>query len=132
MRTRTKLLLAAGGIASAGATVAGVAVAADPTDNVKAPYAQAAVAVNTDGTISRQTDTIDAVTKTATGRYCITLAPGVEAARSVPVATLHNGADWRSEIYVQHQHSSCADNAIRVTTGTNGAAKDQPFYVVIP
>ncbi|MFJ4804291.1 MULTISPECIES: hypothetical protein [Streptomyces] len=132
MRTRTKLLLAALGVASAGAAFGGVAAAADPTDTVKAPYAQAAATVGKEGNIIQKTNTVASVSKVATGGYCVVLTSGIDAAKAVPAATLSNSANWNSEIYVARNHSSCPSNSIRVTTGTDGTAKDQPFYLVIP
>ncbi|MFE7116804.1 hypothetical protein ACFU99_15450 [Streptomyces sp. NPDC057654] len=132
MRTRIKLVLATVGVASVGAAFAGVAIAADPTDNTNVPHAQAAAAVPANGANARKTNTVESVQKVATGRYCINLVPGVDAAKAIPQATLENGADWDASIFLSRNHSSCKNNSIRVTTGTSKGASDQPFYVVIP
>ncbi|MFI1682993.1 hypothetical protein [Streptomyces sp. NPDC020607] len=133
MRTRTKLVLAGLGVAAtAGAVFGGIAVAADPTNNVKAPYTQAAAAVGKDGTNVQRTNTVASTSRVGAGRYCVELVSDIDAAKAVPVATLSNAADWGSEVRVSRNHSSCPANSIRVTTGTNGAAADQPFYLVVP
>ncbi|MGW7400152.1 hypothetical protein ACWGH7_27160 [Streptomyces cyaneofuscatus] len=129
---RTKLVLAGLGVATVGATVGGIAVAADPTSTVKAPYAQAAAAVGTNGVNVQRTNTIAATSRTDTGRYCVELTSAVDASKAVPVATLSNSAGWGSEVRVSRNHPACPANSIRVTTGTNGAPADQPFYLVIP
>ncbi|MCE3034176.1 MULTISPECIES: hypothetical protein [unclassified Streptomyces] len=132
MRTRTKLVLTAVGIASAGATFVGVATAADSTDTVTAPYAQAAAQVDRDGALAQHTNTVESVTKAGTGLYCVKLASSIDAARSIPEATLSDRANWGSEIYARLNAGTCPENSVRVTTGTDGTAKDQPFFLVIP
>ncbi|WP_405796454.1 hypothetical protein [Streptomyces sp. NBC_01506] len=129
---RTKLVLAGLGVATAGAAFGGIAMAADPTNTVRAPYAQAATSVGPSGSIVQKTNTIASVSKPETGLYCVVLAAGIDAGRAVPAATLSASADWGSEIRVSRNHGSCPGNSIRVTTGTNGAAADQAFYLVIP
>ncbi|MFJ7279374.1 hypothetical protein [Kitasatospora sp. NPDC098663] len=132
MRARNKLFLATAAVAATGAVFAGVAVAADPTDTTTAPYAQAAVSVDASGNATHRAGPVESVTKDGTGRYCITLKSTVDVARSVPVATLDNGANWNSEIYVSRGGGSCPANSVRVTTATNGGVKDQPFNLLVP
>ncbi|MFE6976325.1 hypothetical protein [Streptomyces sp. NPDC057682] len=133
MRTRNKFLIAAAGVAAVGtASIAGVALAADPTENVNAPYAQAAAYVKADGTAARKTNAVGSVTKTATGRYCVTLTSNVDANKVIPNVSLTTGAPWHSEIYVVVGGSSCPQNSLRVQTGVNGSYKDLSFYVVAP
>ncbi|WP_406349419.1 hypothetical protein OHA44_38165 [Streptomyces sp. NBC_00144] len=133
MLMRTKLVLTGlGVVTAAGATFGGIAMAADPTGTVTAPYAQAAASVGPSGSLVQRTRTIASVDKVDTGSYCVVLASGVDAAKAVPVATLSTAADWGSEVRVSRNHSTCPANSIRVTTGTHGAPADQPFYLVIP
>ncbi|WP_328954441.1 hypothetical protein [Kitasatospora purpeofusca] len=129
---RTKLVLAGLGVATAGAAFGGIAVAADPTNNITAPYAQAAVNVGANGGISSRTNTVASVSKVNTGQYCVVLTPGIDAGKTIPAATLSNYANWGSEVRVSRNDGACPGNSIRVTTGTNGAAADQPFYLVVP
>ncbi|KAB2587682.1 hypothetical protein [Streptomyces arboris] len=131
MRMRTKLALAGAGIATVGAAVGGIAVAADTTSTVQAPHAQAAASVGPSGAVVQRTNTIASVSKTGTGAYCVVLASSVDAAKAVPAATLSTAAAWDSEVRVSRNSGACAANSIRVTTGTDGAPADQPFYLVI-
>lgn len=107
-------------------------MAADPTNTVRAPYAQAAASVGPSGTIVQKTNTIASVSKPETGTYCVVLATTIDAARAVPAATLSASAPYSSEVRISRNHASCPANSIRVSTGTNGAAADQAFYLVIP
>ncbi|MFE7404059.1 hypothetical protein [Streptomyces sp. NPDC057557] len=133
MRTRNKFLLTAVGVAAVGtASIAGVALAADPTDTVTAPYAQAAVSVDKAGTVTHRTATVESVTKGSEGRYCVKLSSRIDASRSVPVATLDQRANWKSEIFVQPGSTSCPANSVLVLTGTDGTAKFQPFHLIVP
>ncbi|MFF1560838.1 hypothetical protein [Streptomyces sp. NPDC058279] len=132
MRMRTKLLLAGLGVVTAGAAFGGIVMAADPTNTVRAPYAQDATSVGPSGSIVQKTSTIASVSKPETGVYCVVLVSGIDAGRAVPAATPSASADWDSEVRVSRNHNTCPGNSIRVTTGTNGAAADQAFYLVIP
>lgn len=115
-----------------GAISLGVADAA-VADTAYAPHARAAALVNRDASIVKSTG-VEAVTKASTGIYCIRLDPRINATEAVPVATLENGANWGSEIFIYRDSSACGTPArhVRVLTGLNGAASDQPFYVVVP
>ncbi|MEU1078033.1 MULTISPECIES: hypothetical protein [unclassified Streptomyces] len=130
MRARIKLVVAAVAVVSAGAAFAGVAIAADPTATVKAPYAQAAVSVLKDGTVAQKTNTMASVRKVSTGRYCVVLEPEVEVAKSVPVATVGNGSF--ATILVVQNNTACGNNSLYVLTAINGSGADQPFYLVVP
>ena len=132
LRMRTKLVLAGLGAATLGAACGGIAVAADSTNNVVAPYAQAAVSVGANGTTAQRTNTIASVSRVNTGSYCVVLTSAVDAGKAVPAATLSNSASWGSEVRVSRNDAACPANSIRVTTVTNGASADQPFYLVIP
>ncbi|MFH8993052.1 hypothetical protein [Streptomyces sp. NPDC017940] len=129
------LALGVAGVAVVSATVAGVAIAADPTPTVKAPYAQAAAAVKADGTATKKTDTVASVSRVDTGRYCVALDADVDVKRSVPVATLQGAADWKSEIYVTPEANKCGgagSQKVLVTTAADGTAKNQAFHILIP
>lgn len=103
-----------------------------PHQHRQGPYAQAAAAVGTNGVNIQRTNTVAATSRTETNRYCVELTSAVDASKAVPVATLSNSAGWGSEVRVSRNHPACPANSIRVTTGTNGAPADQPFYLVIP
>lgn len=92
MRRRTKLVLTGLGVVTAAATAGGIAMAADPTSDTVAPYAQAAATVNANGSTSQKTATIASVSHPETGSYCIVLTDLVRAYKSIPMATLGNGA----------------------------------------
>ncbi|WP_306323716.1 MULTISPECIES: hypothetical protein [unclassified Streptomyces] len=98
------------------------------------PYSQAAAQVNASGSIAKKTATVVAVQRVATGKYCIEVDPTIDVAESMPMATLQERANWGSEIYVTRSGSGCPNpaNSVRVITGRNGAASNQPFHVVIP
>lgn len=132
MRMRSKLVLAGLGVATVGATLGGIAMAADTTNTTVAPYAQAAATVNADGGTAQKTNTVTSVTRPATGSYCVVLASGIQASKSIPMATLSNSATRGSGVRVSRNDSSCPSNSIRVTTSTDGAAANQPFYLLIP
>ncbi|MFJ8973808.1 hypothetical protein ACIRJ3_38445 [Streptomyces anulatus] len=132
MRMRNKLVLAGLGVATVGATLGGIAMAADPTTNTVAPYAQAAATVYANGTTAQKTATIASVTNPTTGSYCIVLTSLVRASKSIPMATLANDAPRGSDVRVSRNDPTCPDNSIRVTTGTDGVAVNRPFYFMVP
>ncbi|MFJ6821897.1 hypothetical protein ACIQRJ_15975 [Streptomyces niveus] len=133
MLMRNKLVLAGLGVATvAAATLGGIAMAADPTTNTVAPYAQAAATVYANGSTAQKTATIASVTNPATGSYCIVLVSGVQASKSIPMATLANDAPRGSDVRVSRNDASCPSNSIRVTTGTDGVAMNRPFYFMVP
>lgn len=132
MRMRTKLVLAGLGVATVGATLGGIAMAADPTSNTVAPYAQAAATVNANGNIAQKTNTVTSVSNPTTGSYCVVLASGVQASKAIPMATLSNTATRGSGVRVSRNDPSCPANSIRVTTSTDGAVANQPFYLLVP
>lgn len=132
MRMRNKLVLAGLGVATVGATLGGIAMAADPTSDTVAPYAQAAATVNANGSTSQKTATIASVSHPETGSYCIVLTDLVRAYKSIPMATLGNGAPRGSDVRVSRNDPTCPGNSIRVTTGTDGVAANQPFYFMVP
>ncbi|MFJ8856705.1 hypothetical protein [Streptomyces sp. NPDC102437] len=75
------------------------------------------------------------VDKVNPGRYCVTVAEGIDWAKSVPQATLGPGAKWNGEIRVATEPSAvCGKDArkLGVYTGVNGAYADQPFNVIVP
>jgi hypothetical protein len=80
-------------LAVAGAVIAavsaGAAVALSAADTVQAPYAQAAVTVNADGSIAKA-KSIAGVTRVSPGMYCVRVSdPGVTVANSVPMVASH-------------------------------------------
>lgn len=110
--------------------VPGIAAAADSY----APYARATAIVNADGTIVRSSG-VEAVTKIATGQYCVRLDPRINATEAVPVASLSGGADWSAIIHVATTASACGDAARHVllyTGRSTGGYADQPFRVIVP
>ncbi|MFD3686713.1 hypothetical protein ACFWTE_18050 [Nocardiopsis sp. NPDC058631] len=88
---------------------------------------QAAAAVAKDGTLQHGKGVV-AVHRTGAGRYSITLESHINATGTVPQTTLNQSADWRGEIFTK-----IIDNfTIGVLTGVNGAAADEPFYLLVP
>ncbi|MFI1416341.1 hypothetical protein ACH4Y0_41500 [Streptomyces sp. NPDC020707] len=132
MRRRTKLVLTGLGVVTAAATAGGIAMAADPTSDTVAPYAQAAATVNANGSTSQKTATIASVSHPETGSYCIVLTDLVRAYKSIPMATLGNSAPRGSDVRVSRNDPTCPGNSIRVTTGTDGVAANRPFYFMVP
>jgi len=132
MRMRTKLVLGGVGVATVGATLGGIAMAADSTGSTVAPYAQAAATVNADGSTAQTTTTVARVTRPSVGSYCVVLATTIDAFKSIPMATLSNSAPRGSDVRVSRNDPTCPGNSIRVTTGTDGAAANQPFYLLVP
>ncbi|GCE02241.1 hypothetical protein [Embleya hyalina] len=90
------------------------------------------VSVDRTGTVTRKAGSVESVGKDGAGRYCVTLKKTVDVARSVPIATLDSAADWKSGIYVGRTGGVCPANSVRVTTGTDGVAQDQPFTLIVP
>lgn len=124
--------ISASGLALAALTTPALAAPA-PAPSPIAPYAQAAAQVNANGTITNSKN-VTSVTKVATGKYCVQLHSDVSAARAVPIATLRSSADWRSEVFTNIDSSNCSGhpNSVLVYTGKNGAAADEPFFLLIP
>ncbi|WP_219508966.1 hypothetical protein [Nonomuraea ceibae] len=125
--------IAATTVTASGLALAALATPALAVDPPIAPHAQATAQVNANGTIENSKN-VTGVTKVSTGKYCVKLHRDINAARAVPVATLRATADWRSEIYTNVDSSHCAGhpNAIFVYTGKNGAAADEPFFLLVP
>ncbi|MFD8062410.1 hypothetical protein ACFXA0_22615 [Streptomyces cyaneofuscatus] len=107
---RTKLLLTGIGVA----TVGGIAVAADSTNTVTAPFAQVARSVGPSHSNAQRTGTIASVSKPERGSNCVVPSSDIDAAKAVPVTPLSVGADWGSEVRVSRNHSSCPSHSIRV------------------
>ncbi|MDH6114072.1 hypothetical protein P3T36_002893 [Kitasatospora sp. MAP12-15] len=118
-----------------GGVCAGVAGAASPAPTkATAPYAQAAAVVNADGTIDRSKG-VAAVTKVATGRYCVELEDKtLDVSKLVPVATLQlYGFEYNVQV-VPRPDPTCGSRAdtILVGTGKQNVWADLPFDLVVP
>ncbi|GGQ32149.1 hypothetical protein [Streptosporangium pseudovulgare] len=128
---RAKLTIALASVLTAGtlagATAAHARPAADAPLPLTAPYAQAAAVVAADGSVPRSKG-VTSIVRTGPGRYTITLPSDINAEESVPQVTLNQSADWKSEIYAKVVNAS----TITVLTAANGAAKDEPFYFLLP
>ncbi|MFI8887689.1 hypothetical protein [Streptomyces sp. NPDC053813] len=132
----SKGLIVGSAVAALGVTAAlgGVAIAGTPAATASAPYAQAAAVVKADATVTRAKGVVR-VDKVDTGRYCVTIADGIDWTKSVPQATLGPGAKWHGEVRVAAGTSGvCGQDPhkLGVYTGINGAYADPPFNVVIP
>jgi hypothetical protein len=120
--------LAAGGV--------GVGVAfAVPAGSAKAtaPYAQAAAVVNADGTVDRSKG-IQAVTKSATGRYCVELEDkSLDVSKVVPTATLQLYAfDYDVQVVTKPDPQCGSDpHTLLVGTGKPGTWADVPFTLTV-
>ncbi|MFF3860021.1 hypothetical protein [Streptomyces sp. NPDC002209] len=129
-RSKRALVLATTAVALLGAGVSGgIALAA--ADNVRAPYARAAVTVNDDGSIVRSKG-IDTVTRLSDGRYCVKLNPGVDPNNAVFTTASH-----RYRLFVVTElgnNPDCGDDpqSIRVTTTDHeGTFADGSFSLVV-
>ncbi|MER7394975.1 hypothetical protein ABT381_05620 [Streptomyces sp. NPDC000151] len=135
MRTKKFLLLLGATSAGLAAIVGGTTAAdADDAPKVHAPYAQAGAVVNADGTVRRSKGVVS-VEKVNPGRYCLKVAPDVDFAKSIPVATTGPGAKWNADIRVASGPSGvCGKDPqkLGVYTGVKGAYADQPFNVIVP
>nr|WSX53993.1 hypothetical protein OG409_36795 [Streptomyces sp. NBC_00974] len=119
----------------AGGTWAGTAVAAPPgSAKVTAPYAQAAAVVNSNGSVNRSKG-IEAVTKPATGHYCVELEDkDLDIRKLVPNATLqYNSFEYDVRISMW-PHPSCGTrtDTFLVITGKPGVYEDASFSIVVP
>ncbi|GAA2857579.1 hypothetical protein GCM10010517_15950 [Streptosporangium fragile] len=98
------------------------------------PGVRAAAVVNADGSVVRSKG-VTIVRKIATGQYCIRLDSDVNAATTVPVATVRwVDAPWNSSIFVRPDGAtSCGDSRdVFVGTGTASGARDTGFHVIVP
>ncbi|MEU7856060.1 hypothetical protein [Nonomuraea sp. NPDC049141] len=117
-------------VAGAGAAAATIAM---PT-KVTAPYAQAAAVVNADGSINRAKG-IAAVTKPATGRYCVELAnKELDVTRLVPSATLQYTSFEYGIRVSMWPDPACGTrtDTFLVITGKPNVWEDRAFSIVIP
>ncbi|MGV9772450.1 hypothetical protein [Streptosporangium sp. NPDC003464] len=106
---------------------------ADP-GGASGPGVRAAAVVNADGSIFRSKG-VTTVRKIATGQYCIRLDADVNAATTVPVATVRwTSAPWNSSIFVRPDGvAACGDSRdVFVGTGTATGARDTGFHVIVP
>lgn len=89
--------------------------------------------MNADGTYNG-TSTVVSVSRVGAGRYCIELAPKINVANAVPVATLTNSAPWNSQIYIRPQASNCPnpEDTVGITTGTGTTPTDMGFDFIVP
>jgi len=117
-------------VAGAGAAAAGIAAPTKAT----APYAQAAAVVNADGSINRAKG-IAAVTKPATGRYCVELADkDLDVTKLVPSATLqYTSFEYgiRVSMWPDPVCGTRSDTFL-VITGKPNVWEDRAFSIVIP
>ncbi|GAA4863695.1 hypothetical protein [Saccharopolyspora cebuensis] len=119
---------------AATAGLGGVALAGTPQAPLHAPYAQAAAVVKADATVVRAKGVVQ-VDRVNAGRYCVTIADGIDWAKSTPQATIGPGGKWNGEIRVAAEPSKVCGKDPRklgVYTGVNGAYADQPFNVLVP
>lgn len=70
--------------------------------------------------------------KVGPGKYQIWVDNHIDAAKSVPLATIDRTGNWGAEIYVGRNSDSVDANDFIVWTGVNGAASDQPFHFLVP
>jgi hypothetical protein len=99
-----------------------------PHPSAIAPYAQAAAAVRTDGTVLRAHGIQQVITK-GPGTYWIKVAGTVRLDRSVPVAAPSPGAPWGSSALVDVLD---AEGVIRVLIGTMNGPVNAPFHLIVP
>ena len=99
-----------------------------------APYAQAAVVVNANGSVNRSKG-IEAVTKPAVGHYCVELEDkDLDIRKLVPSATLqYVSFDYGVRVSMW-PHPSCGtrSDTFLVITGTPGVLADASFSLVVP
>ncbi|WP_433887786.1 hypothetical protein [Streptomyces sp. CA-111067] len=133
----SKPVVACGALAVvAAAVMGGVAVADDSAIKTKAPHAQAAAFVNTDGT-RLHSKGIKSLTHPQTGVYCVAFDAdtGIVVNRSTPVATLHaipGTSPWGWTVYATTTPTSlCGDGELTMYTGSNSGPVDHPFYLVM-
>ncbi|MFG2402717.1 hypothetical protein ACGFR8_00020 [Streptomyces brevispora] len=133
-RVRAAVWCGAGLSLVAGGVGVGVAFAV-PAGSVKAvaPYAQAAAVVNADGTVDRSKG-IEAVTKTATGRYCVELEDkSLDVRKVVPTATLQLYAfDYDVQVVTKPDPQCGSDpHTLLVGTGKPGIWADVAFTLIV-
>ncbi|MFC4014643.1 hypothetical protein ACFOY2_45985 [Nonomuraea purpurea] len=98
------------------------------------PGVRAAAVVNADGTVVRSKGVVG-VRRIAVGQYCIRLDSDINAASTVPVATVQwQSAPWDSSIFVRPDNvASCGDaRDVFVGTGAAAGARDIGFHVIVP
>ncbi|MES9512037.1 hypothetical protein ABWJ92_37580 [Streptomyces sp. NPDC000609] len=119
--------LAALGVVLAG-TTAGVAYAV--ADNVKAPYAQAAATVQSNGTISNAKG-IESVKRINTGEYCINFADAdLKVSKSILQATANSAnrilqVTWGSGI-----GCGSAQNTAKVNVSNENGTKADSWFTI--
>ncbi|MDH6629351.1 hypothetical protein M2271_007187 [Streptomyces sp. LBL] len=99
-----------------------------PTDLV-APYARAAVHAQGNGTPLRWKNVTN-VTRTGPGRYTVILASHIDTTTAICQVTADRGANWNTEVYYSVDTTN-NNHTVQVLTGTNGAATDNPFHLVV-
>ncbi|MEV4976393.1 hypothetical protein [Streptomyces scopuliridis] len=123
------VLLAAAGIVLAG-TTAGVAYAV--ADNVKAPYAQAAATVQSNGHI-KNAKGIESVNRLRAGEYCVTFSDkDLKVANSIIQATPNSGNRILQVTWGDSQGCGSGQNVVKVnTTNYDGAKSDSWFTISV-
>ncbi|WP_433258186.1 hypothetical protein ACQPYK_22705 [Streptosporangium sp. CA-135522] len=132
--TKTTMAIAATLTACTGTLGAFAAPALADPGGASGPGVRAAAIVNADGSIFRSKG-VTTVRKIATGQYCIRLDADVNAATTVPVATVRwTSAPWNSSIFVRPDGAAaCGDSRdVFVGTGTATGARDTGFHVIVP
>lgn len=120
-------VLAAAGIVLASAT-AGVAYAV--ADNVKAPYAQAAATVQSNGTISNAKG-IEAVRHLATGEYCVTFSDtDLKVSKSIIQATANSGNRILQVTWGSNIGCGSAQNVVKVNATDQNGAKGNSWFTI--
>jgi len=126
--TKTRARLAAGVLATAAILVPTAAQAAAPS-----PYAQAAAAVRSNGTLDHGKNIVS-VSRFSVGRYCVRVGADINLAREVVHVTPWNNYNKTYGIWTPHSHCNNQVNTILVAINESDTKQpaDAGFYLSIP
>ncbi|MGW1404667.1 hypothetical protein [Streptomyces sp. NPDC002403] len=121
------VVLATAGVVLAGAT-AGVAYAV--ADNVKAPYAQAAATVQSNGTIHNAKG-IEAVKRLNAGEYCVTFSDtDLRVSKSIIQATANSANRILQVTWGDAHGCGSAQNVVKVNASDQNGTKADSWFTV--
>ncbi|MFC5828784.1 hypothetical protein [Nonomuraea insulae] len=117
------------------AVLAGTAILAPTAAYAAAPspYAQAAAAVQRDGTLDHGKNIVS-VTRWGTGRYCVRVGADIDLSKEVVQVTPWRDYNKTYGIWTPHSHCNNQINTILVAVNESDTkqAADAGFYLTIP
>ncbi|MFI6803205.1 hypothetical protein [Streptosporangium canum] len=120
-------------IAAGALTAAAILAPAAAQASAPSPYAQAAAAVQADGTLAYGKNIVS-VSRVGTGRYCVRVGSDIDLSKEVVQVTPWKEFNRSYGVWTPHGHCGSQVNTILVAFNASDtkAKADAPFFLSIP